>query len=654
MKVIELKPIIESKKDYEKIEAVIRKTLFREIYVPILRELSLPENKIRNSLDELLDAMRRGKITYSKGAFRGKFNAAISKELVKMGAKWDAKTASYKLLKVNMKLEMLEAIRISELRFTEKLKTIDRKLAKLVPEEIASKINLTELFDKALFNVEKKIDATLKNITVAPQTTEAQREKISKEYNQNMELYIKNFTEEEILQIRATVEKTIMSGNRYESLIKGIKDSYGVTERKAKFLARQETHLLLGKYKEAKYTAVGSKSYIWTCVKMPHDTSPTQHIPGNVRYYHGILDGQVFRWDDPPITNKKPERRNNAGMDYNCLPGSHPVSFYGPVNKMFRRLYTGELVELITSNGKFTNTTANHPVLTQRGWIPAKDVQLGDYLFARKSESILAEKMDSQNMVSHAQNVFDAIALCVEVRSDTLSKSDFHTDVGSDEEVDIISIDRKLILHSVAEAYKELSHFIFEGSDPSTFSLCPLNSFLIRTSEFSSNLVGLLSEFRSILQTHFSHAVIVSFGPIPTLDARFDEPFSDNTTTDPIFLGKSEFTHPFLVIINDILIKWDSIRGGSTSSRDFCADSMEEYAKSFGANSESSSNFANGNIFHLVEPTRIIKKNISKFSSHVYNFETGFNWFFGDNIVMHNCRCYAKPLINFEELDDEE
>ncbi len=182
-----------------------------------------------------------------------------------------------------------------------------------------------------IIHFEKDFKKTLKNISIAPTLTDGARKRISEDWQENMDLWIKDFTKKEIVNLREKIQKSTFSGNRYETMIKTIKDSYGVTKRKARFLARQETNLLLAKFKETRYTEANINEYIWTCVKMPKDKSPNEHTPGNVRYSHGILDGLTFRWDDPPITTPpgEPARRNNPGQDYNCRCFARPIVKFG-------------------------------------------------------------------------------------------------------------------------------------------------------------------------------------------------------------------------------------------------------------------------------------------------------------------------------------
>ncbi len=315
----ELKPIKESTVDFEKIEARIIAAFRKKLYEPLMKELLISRNKIENSTDDLLKAITEGTITFSKATFSGKFDAKTSRELRELGATWDKKTSSFKLTKRSLPIPIRSAINTSAQRFEERLKLIDKKISEVLPEEIAGSVKTADLFDHTLWKTEKEFQKTLENITVAPQLSNKQRVRIAEEWQDNMDLFIKDFAEEEIKKLRQEVMQSAFAGNRRESLIDSIQKSYGVTQRKARFLARQETSLMMAKFKEVRYTDVGVKEYRWACV------AGSKNHP--VRHSHKILEGKVFRWDTPPITTapNEPVRRNNPGQDYNCRCFARPI-----------------------------------------------------------------------------------------------------------------------------------------------------------------------------------------------------------------------------------------------------------------------------------------------------------------------------------------
>ena len=129
-----------------------------------------------------------------------------------------------------------------------------------------------------------------------------------------MQLWVKDFTEKEITSLRGKVRETYFKGNRYESLIKTIKDSYNVTENKAKFLARQETNLLMTKYTYGRYQEAGVNEYKWKAV-IGTPNHPTR--PMHKELSDRSARGEIFRFDNPPIDDPNGSR-HNPKENYNC------------------------------------------------------------------------------------------------------------------------------------------------------------------------------------------------------------------------------------------------------------------------------------------------------------------------------------------------
>lgn len=324
MKTVEIKPIRENPQDYEVVRKRIEKLFRDEIYLPLTRAMGWNKPILQNSMQDLMDAISSGRITYYRGSFKGRFSAALSRELRQIGAQWDPKQGAWRIPQSKLPYDIRIAIASSSERFNKTLELIEKKLEDMVPADIAGKIGFKKFFDTTLWKTEKKFQDSVKNITIAPSLTDHQRARIASEYSQNMQLYIQEFTEKEIKELRVQVQKVAFEGQRYEGLAKTIQKSYGVSQNKAKFLARQETSLLMTKYKQTRYQDAGSNEYKWVCRKHPKDTSPNQHTPGNVRYYHGLNDGKTFSWSEGAPINEKGERKN-PGQDYNCYCTAVPI-----------------------------------------------------------------------------------------------------------------------------------------------------------------------------------------------------------------------------------------------------------------------------------------------------------------------------------------
>ena len=319
MKTLSLKPVKESDSYFLAIERILIKIFKEEIYIPLLRELNEEPKIVKNAgikRGGLEDSLIRGQITFSHGRFKGRMNASSSRELSLLGAKWDARQGCFQIPFSFLPLHIQQIIRRSEFRFEQVLKKIDRKIAQILPEYIADQIKVSELFDKSLWKVSKHLDQSMKNIVITPKLTEKRVKDLSTEYEKSIKLHIKDFTKAQTLDLRQKMQASAMAGNRYETMIKVIQDSYNVSYNKAKFLARQETGLVLAKFKASRYLESGVSKYRWTCVA----GSPNHPV----RPMHKALNGTIQRWDAPPITDEL-GHKNNPGEDFNCRCYGIPI-----------------------------------------------------------------------------------------------------------------------------------------------------------------------------------------------------------------------------------------------------------------------------------------------------------------------------------------
>lgn len=328
-KLLRLKPIKEEPQHWDEIEKRIKKLFKDEIFLPILSLLNV-EKKVLNSLVDVISRdILSGKIYYSNGSFHGKFNSSTSKQLKELGATWDSKSYAYFIDLSVLPMNIRSTISLAKSKFDEKLKKIDEKLNQINPKIMVGKLNIAPIFDKTLWKVEKEFKKSVENISIVPTLSNEERASIASDWQNNLELYIKNFSQEQIIKLRKDVQDNVfVKGNRREVLIKKFMEEYNVTENKAKFWARQETNLLMAKYKETRYTDAGVDEYEWRCVHMPHQkTANGVYKAGEVRYAHAILEGKIFSWKDPPVTTapSEPQRRNNPGQDYNCRCFALPI-----------------------------------------------------------------------------------------------------------------------------------------------------------------------------------------------------------------------------------------------------------------------------------------------------------------------------------------
>lgn len=315
-KVRQLNPIYVPHSDFDAVEERIRQFFRREIYLPAMASLSIPQATLQNSpesdLSALTQALARGSVTFNRGRFSGTFSASTRRALKALGAEFDRHSLTYRLLSKDLPPDVMQASQVSAAHFAQKVSDLDEKLGLLAKKATSKAVSFSDLFDKTLFRVDKEFRTNVKGLALVPQLTDAEAQLISKEWATNLNKHVKTFVDEQVLELRRNVQKAVEAGDRYGSLVGEIRKSYGVSLNKAKFLGRQETKLMTSKYQEARYTEAGVEEYRWKCVagSAAHPVRPS----------HKRLDNTIQRWDRPPVTTApdEPERHNNPGEDYGC------------------------------------------------------------------------------------------------------------------------------------------------------------------------------------------------------------------------------------------------------------------------------------------------------------------------------------------------
>jgi SPP1 gp7 family putative phage head morphogenesis protein len=325
MKLIPLKPIRSHPEEFDVLEERIKDLFRTEIYLPLIAILGVKKSKIiKNANNTLTSAIRSGQIYYWRGSFYGKFDAEVSSQLLELGAQWNKTNSSFDLRWKDVPVEFRPVIAQAEQKFSDRLEQLDKRLLKLDPNEITERLKSEPIFKSTLYRIDKEFKQSIKGLTVAPELSPEGYVRLAKEYTENINLKIKGWMRDEVLELREKIQKQALKGVRYEGIIKTIQSSYGVSQRKAKFLARQETHLILAKFKEIRYSEAGVKAYKWRCVT----GSPNHPVrPRHKELNDESNQGKIFYFDDPPRVTEKgePMRYGNPGEDFNCRCVSIPV-----------------------------------------------------------------------------------------------------------------------------------------------------------------------------------------------------------------------------------------------------------------------------------------------------------------------------------------
>lgn len=268
-------------------------------------------NSKQNSKKGLIDALHGGKIQYRDGYFIGEFNASISKTIVNLGGTWDKNRKSFKISLDALPIEIKTAISASKQKTERIVSKLTAELDRIeeANESLESyKIPFGPDVDKVLNDLDVQFEkVTPDDLVITPKLDDATRDRLRGEYHENLNYYVKGWREEAIYRLRKQIDKNAFDGFRSKRMMETIQAEYGVSKNKAKFLARQETSLLVSAYRKSRYEKIGSWGYIWST---SHDV--------RVRHDHKRLDGKTFSWDDPPIVDQDTGRRAHPGQDFQC------------------------------------------------------------------------------------------------------------------------------------------------------------------------------------------------------------------------------------------------------------------------------------------------------------------------------------------------
>lgn len=129
--------------------------------------------------------------------------------------------------------------------------------------------------------------------------------------SENVEL-IKTIPEDTLDKMKDIVLQGYQDGMTTTEMAKRIQLTYGISKRRAKFIATDQTAKLNGEIQRAQQLDAGITEYKWsTCGDE------------RVRASHRALNGKIFSWNDAPLNSDG--RKCHPGQDYRCRCIGRPV-----------------------------------------------------------------------------------------------------------------------------------------------------------------------------------------------------------------------------------------------------------------------------------------------------------------------------------------
>jgi hypothetical protein len=341
-----------------------------------------------------------------------------------------------------------------------------------------------------------------------------------------------------------------------------------------------------------------------------------------------ILAGRFYRWSD------------GFKRHPNCFPAGTIVS--GPhALAATRRWYEGELVTIRTTGGKELSVTANHPILTERGWIPATFLHEGDRVVSsdRSQGATPLVVPDEKQIPTKIEDLAGPLGMARFSRVPTTPK-DFHGD-GYDGEVDVVLTDRFLGNRyqssfpkpdgELALAFRVVASALLSSErlfdEPLTRVLHSAHCVVSR---------GGLSETFS--RSHSGRSSFPGGRTVSDFDTVLQQATADYVSTHSVGGGNDQLAFAggvsldySLNVKGDLSPRWDAPTGPLS------VENASGYSsRGLGLSERLAEQVS---LDCIVEVTR------NRWSGHVYNLTSSEGWFAANGIIASNCDCVHIPAV---------
>jgi phage portal protein BeeE len=250
-------------------------------------------------------------------------------------------------------------------------------------------------------------------------------------------------------------------------------------------------------------TAAGDRvERIWRTRRDDKVRPAHEEAEGQVRRAAAPFDvgGEELRWPGDPLGS--PENI------INCVPPWQTVSPVGDLLAVLRAPYDGLLYTVTTRSGRVLSGTAQHPALTDRGWVGLSSLSMGDHLIGEAlgqarhagTKGDPAGTPDVQDAPTRADELFHAVAQAGNQQRVARLAVNLHGDL-ADGDVDVVATDCDLPPENDPTLAEQIAQFVFTEVHPAVT--------LPSDSPRSHRLVGVaLSAARSVSRGSECPAVV--------------------------------------------------------------------------------------------------------------------------------------------------
>ena len=192
-------------------------------------------------------------------------------------------------------------------KYTDLFASLSKPMAERFAEEsdkssdVAVKSSIRQLSDKLTLSTKTITSGPLSDILNATVT-------------ENVGL-IKSIPAQYLGGVQQAVMRSITTGNGMQDLLPFLQKHKGITLRRARMVATDQTKKAFSGLSKARMQAIGVEEYQWL------HTSGSRHP----RKLHIAMNAQIYRYDDPPIIDDKTGERGIPGQAINCACRMRPI-----------------------------------------------------------------------------------------------------------------------------------------------------------------------------------------------------------------------------------------------------------------------------------------------------------------------------------------
>lgn len=271
-------------------------------------------------------------------------------------------------------------------------------------------------------------------------------------------------------------------------------------------------------------------------VRPTHVEADGQTIPDNLRY---ILTHPSHGGEELAQAPRDPDL--SIGNRINCFPGWVDVEAVR-VRGSIRAPYRGPLVHLYTASGGYFACTPNHPLLTDRGWVAAGQLDVGDHLVQAGISDLckaggLRVEPDVEDDPPTLDEVHRALTqTCFPQRVPRVAVDLYGDPVDGD--VEVVATHRKLLVHGEAPSAQRIGELLLPPAHRADLSPRLGFHLLLRGASTAAGLVRCAGQLLALLRRGARHTESQRLPATAALHAGLGKQAADRETADAVRTGQ--------------------------------------------------------------------------------------------------------------------